>query len=150
MKNVSNACLREMELRRDFYCEAEITFPNGTVRQLGRDDFAMSGNGFYEGASSGSFPLGLLIPKYITLSLNNYDDRWSEYDFQWAKIFLKTKFDLSDGTTESINIGNFTVVEPEAYGIIVEITAVDDGYKLDREYSTSLPYPASQIGRAHV
>lgn len=143
MKNVSNACLREMELRRDFYCEAEITFADGTVRQLGRDDFAMSGNGFYEGASSGSFPLGLLIPKYITLSLNNYDDRWSEYDFQWAKIFLKTKFDLSDGTTESINIGNFTVVEPESYGIIVEITAVDDGYKLDREYSTSLPYPAS-------
>ena len=143
MRNVSNLFYKDMEASRDFYCQAEITFPNGTVRQLGRDDFAMSGNGFYEGASSGSFPLGLLIPKYITLSLNNYDDRWSEYDFQWAKIFLKTKFDLSDGTTESINIGNFTVVEPEAYGIIVEITAVDDGYKLDREYSTSLLYPAS-------
>lgn len=143
MRNVSNLFKKDMEARRDFYCQAEITFADGTVKQLGKDDFAMSGNGFYEGAGSGSFPLGLLIPKHITLTLNNYDDRWSEYDFQWARVFLKTKFDLSDGTTESINIGNFTVVTPESYGIIVEVTAVDDSYKLDREYRSSLPYPAS-------
>lgn len=143
MRNVSNLFQKDAEIRRDFWCRAEVTFADGTVKQLGRDDFAMSGNGFYEGAGSGSFPLGILVPKHITLSLNNYDDRWSSYDFQWARIFLQTKFDLSDGTTESINIGNFTVITPEAYGMIVEVTAVDDSYKLDKEYVAGIPYPAS-------
>lgn len=143
MKNVSNLFQKDMDIRRDFYCQAEITFSDGTVKALGRDDFAISGNSYTESAGGSSFPLGQVVSKSVALSLNNYDDRWSNYDFQWAKVFLKTKFDLSNGTTESINIGNFTVITPESYGIVVDVTAVDDSYKLDKEYVPGIPYPAS-------
>lgn len=48
MKNVSNAFWAEMELRRDFYCTAEITFEDGRVKGLEKDDFALSGNSVTE------------------------------------------------------------------------------------------------------
>ncbi len=143
MKNTSNLFQKDMEVRRDFYCQAEITFQDGTVKVIGRDDLDISGNSYTESAGVSSFPLGAFVSKGVALSLNNYDGRWSSYDFQWAKVFLKTKFDLSDGTTESINIGNFTVITPEAYGVVVHVAAVDDSYKMDREYIPGIPYPAS-------
>lgn len=141
MKNVSNDFKKAMEMRQDFYCTAEIVFADKSTRTLGKKDFEISGNSYTESAESNSFPLGMVIPKQISLSLVNYDDRWSEYDFQWAKIFLKTKFDLDDGSTETINIGRFTVISPETYGTTIEVIAMDDSYKLDKDYESGLRYP---------
>lgn len=143
MKNVSRQFEKTMAGRRDFMCAAEITFRDGAKKQLGMDDFGLSGNQAVESPESSSFPIGTLVSKRITLCLKNYDDRWSDYDFQWAKISLRTEFLLEDGTTETINMGNYTVITPESYGTTVEVSAMDDSYKLDREYATSLPYPAS-------
>lgn len=143
MRNVSNAYLKTMEERRDFYAVAEITFQDGTVKTLEKKDFTLSGNAVVQSAGSSTFPLGMVIPRTATICLMNDDDRWSEYDFFGAKIFLKTKFDLNNGLTESINVGNFTVVTPESYGTTIEITATDDSYKLDKEYSTNITYPAT-------
>lgn len=143
MRNMSNAYLKTMEERRDFYAVAEITFQDGTVKTLDKRDFSLSGNAVVQSAGSSTFPLGMVIPRTATICLMNDDDRWSEYDFFGAKIFLKTKFDLNNGLTESINVGNFTVVTPESYGTTIEITATDDSYKLDKEYSTNITYPAT-------
>ena len=141
MKNVSNDFKKAMEIRQDFYCTAEIVFADKSTRTLGKKDFEISGNSYAESAESNSFSLGMVISKQISLSLVNYDDRWSEYDFQWAKIFLKTKFDLDDGRTETINIGRFTVISPETYGTTIEVIAMDDSYKLDKDYESGLRYP---------
>ncbi len=141
MKNVSNDFKKTMEMRQDFYCTAEIVFADKSTRTLGKKDFEISGNSYAESAENNSFPLGMVISKQISLSLVNYDDRWSEYDFQWAKIFLKTKFDLDDGRTETINIGRFTVISPETYGTTIEVIAMDDSYKLDKDYESGLRYP---------
>lgn len=143
MKTVSNEYIRTMEQRRDFYAVAEITFQDGTQKTLEKKDFTLSGNSVVQSGESSTFPLGLVIPKVINICLMNDDDRWSEYDFFGAKIFLRTKFDLNNGTTESINAGNFTVVTPESYGTTIEITATDDSYKLDKEYATNIRYPAT-------
>lgn len=143
MKNVSNEYIRTMEQRRDFYAVAEITFQDGTQKTLEKKDFTISGNSVVQSGESSTFPLGLVVPKVINICLMNDDDRWSEYDFFGAKIFLRTKFDLNNGTTESINVGNFTVVTPESYGTTIEITATDDSYKLDKEYATNIRYPAT-------
>lgn len=86
-----------MESRRDFYCEAEITFLNGAKKTLKKDDFTLSGNSVVESSGSNSFPLGIVVAKQITLSLMNDDDQWSEYDFYKSVINLKTKFDLDSG-----------------------------------------------------
>lgn len=143
MKTVSNQYIRTMEQRRDFYAVAEITFQDGTKKTLEKKDFALSGNSVTQSAGSTTFPLGMVIPRIATIRLMNDDDRWSEYDFFGAKIFLRTKFDLGNGLIESINTGNFTVVTPESYGTTIEITATDDSYKLDKEYTTSIRYPAT-------
>lgn len=147
MKYVSNDFKRTMERRRDFYCTADIVFLDGTKKQLKKSDFVLSGNSYSEGASSNSIPLGIVASRKIELSLMNYDDRWSEYDFYMAKITVKTNFDLDSGLTESINVGTFTIVTPESYGTTVGLSAVDDSYKLDKDYSTNLKYPIS-VGSA--
>lgn len=143
MRSASIALKKQKEYRTDFYCTAQITFMDGTVKTVEKRDFEISGNSILETIESSSFPVGYLVPKQITLSLMNSDDRWSEYDFYGAKIFLRTKYELDDGTIESFNIGTFTVITPESYGITVDITAMDDCYKMDKEYSTNLKYPVT-------
>lgn len=145
MRNVSNEYIRTMEDRRDFYAVAEITFQDGTKKTLEKKDFTISGNSVVQSADSTTFPLGLVVPRIVNICLMNDDDRWSEYDFYGAKIFLRTKYDLDGGTTESINVGNFTVVTPESYGTTIEITATDDSYKLDKDYTTNIRYPTTML-----
>lgn len=147
MRSVSKECLQAMEDRRDFYSVAEITFASGVKKTLNRWDFILSGNSVVDSAGSSALPLGVVVSKQVTLSIRNDDDQWSEYDFFGAKIFLRTQFDLDDGKIESWNIGTFTVIAPETYGTTIDITAVDDCYKLDKDYSTNLPYPLT-IGAA--
>ena len=149
MKNVSNEYKKTMESRRDFYCEAEITFLNGAKKTLKKDDFTLSGNSVVESSGSNSFPLGIVVAKQITLSLMNDDDQWSEYDFYKSVINLKTKFDLDSGKIESLNIGTFTVITPETYGTVVSLTAMDDSYKLDKDYDSQLTYPVSLRDAVH-
>lgn len=143
MKNVTTAYLKAMEERRDFYPEGTIKFSNGTVKELARSDFIASSNSYTQSAESNSFPLGACVSKSVSLTINNSDDRWSEYDFLNAKVTLYTKFKLDDGTVESILEGTFTITEPETYGATISFTAMDDCYKLDQDYSTGLTYPAS-------
>lgn len=143
MRSISRKAVETMKSRRDFYASAEITFADGTEKTLGKSDFTLSGNSIIDSAESNSFPLGVLASKRVTLSLMNDDDRWSEYDFYGAKIYLETKYDLDDGTTESFAIGTFTVVTPESYGTVISVTAMDDSYKTDKAYATSLSYPMS-------
>lgn len=143
MINVSNEYLATMEKRRDFYAEAEITFANGVKKTVSKGDLRLSGNSIIHSAKGFSFPLGILMAKRITFSLNNEDDQWSEYDFFEAKIQLFTRFKLDNGNIESINIGKFTVITPETSGTTVEVNAIDESYRTDFEYSTSLTYPLS-------
>lgn len=147
MKQISKELREAMEERTDFYGSAKITFADGRTKDVGKGDFNLSGNSVADSAYSSSFPLGVLVSKQITLSLINDDDQWAEYDFYGASIFLKTNFDLPSGGTESFNIGTFTVITPEAYGTTVEVTAMDDSYKADKDYSTGLKYPLS-LGEA--
>ncbi len=145
MKNVSRDFQLKMLERTDFYCTADITFANGETKELSRKDFSVSGNSISIGAGSQSFPLGLLIPKQITLSLVNDDERWADYRFYDAQLRLVTNFivDEEKNTVERINEGLFTVITPETYGTVVEIVAMDDSYKTDIPYDTSLAYPMS-------
>ena len=147
MRNVSSEFLRVMEERTDFYFTAKIVFKSGQAPKLQKDDFNISGNSLTASSESNSFPLGVIISKKLNLSLRNYDERWSYYDFNMAKITVTLNFDLDDEKTESINMGTFTVTTPESYGSTVELVAIDDGYKLDKEYSTALDYPLT-IGEA--
>ncbi len=145
MKTVSNEYIKTMKNRRDFYAVAEITFQDGTKKTLEKKDFTISGNSVVQSAGSTTFPLGMVVPRIVNICLMNDDDRWSEYDFYGAKIFLRTKYDLDSGLTELINVGNFTVITPESYGTTIQITATDDSYKLDKDYTTNIRYPTTLL-----
>ena len=131
-----------MNKRTDFKENAEITFANGTVLELTEKDFTVSNNTVTDSGESNGIPLGVAVCRNIQIELMNDDDRFSEYDFLGAKIRLYLTFQLSE-TVERIEYGTFTVFTPETYGTTVIITALDDMYKADKEYSTSLTFPST-------
>ena len=141
MKNVSNEFRKTMNTRTDFYMESDVVFADGTEKELTRENFYLSGNSYTDAAGNSSFPLGVALEKQIQISLVNDKDQFSEYDFYGAKFTVYCCLDLDSGTTEKILLGTFTVTEPETYGSIITVTAVDDMYKGDKDYSTGLTFP---------
>lgn len=143
MKNVSNEFRKTMNTRTDFYMESAVVFADGTEKELTRENFYLSGNSYTDAAGSSSFPLGVALEKQIQISLVNDKDQFSEYDFYGAKFTVYCCLDLDIGIPEKILLGTFTVTEPESYGTIITVSAVDDMYKGDIEYSSSLSFPAT-------
>lgn len=142
MINVSKEFQILMNERTDFKQNAEITFANGANMSLSEKDFMISNNNVVDASSTNGIPLGIALCRSIQIELINDDDRFSTYDFFGAKIRLYLTFQLSE-TVERIEYGTFTVLTPETYGETVIITALDDMHKADKEYSTSLEFPAS-------
>lgn len=142
MINVSNEFKQLMGKRTDFKENAEITFADGTVLELKEKDFTVSNNSLVDASETNGIPLGVAVCRNIQIELMNDDDRFSDYDFFGAKIRLYLTFALSE-TIERIEYGTFTVLTPETYGTTVIITALDDMYKADADYQTTLPFPAT-------
>lgn len=131
-----------MKQRTDFRCHAVIAFADGSELTVPESGFTMGGNSITDGAGADGLPLGVAIGRSIHLSLMNDDDHLADYDFFGARIRLYLSFALSENT-ERIEMGYFTVLEPESYGETVEIDASDDMYKADRPYTTAKTAPLS-------
>lgn len=142
MINVSNEFRKLMEERTDFTQYAEMTLADGTELILTKEDFSIDNNSVVDSAETSGIPLGVAVCRHIQIEIDNRDEKYSEIDFFCAKIRLYLTFELSE-TTERIEYGTFTVLDPETYGETVIITALDDMYKANREYSTNLIFPAT-------
>lgn len=142
MINVSREFREIMKTRRDFKEYADITFLSGEVLNLDSKDFTISNNSITDGAGASALPLGEAVEKSIQIEIMNDKDQFSDYDFAGAKIKLYLKFQLSE-TVETLSKGTYTVVDPESYGTVISITAVDDMYKADRYYDSSITYPST-------
>lgn len=148
MKNVSDQFKEKMRDGNYFYPYVEITFPDGkTIIVDDMNEFPITGSGVTQSAESNSFPLGCVIGKQINLSLWNDNEKYRKYNFLGAKIFLCTCLDIGNNKVEKIVNGNFTVVTPEVYGTTVDLVAMDDVYKLDKEYDIGLSFPVN-LGEA--
>ena len=143
MKNVSAEFKNTIEKRTNFYQTAHIEFTDGSTIDLSKSDFYISGNSYTDSAGGNSFPLGVAMEKQVSISLVNDIDQFSEYDFNMAKITVYCNLDLDSGVTESILMGTYTVTQPEAYGSVVVVDAVDDMYKGDVDYTSNLTFPAT-------
>lgn len=141
MKNVSNEFIQTISQRTDFYALASVKFADGIVKELSRSDFYLSGNSYTDSAGSSSFPLGVALEKQIGIAIVNDADQWSTYDFYGAEFTMYCCLDLDSGKTEKILLGTFTVIEPESYGSIIEVTAADAMYLGDTAYTTELSFP---------
>lgn len=142
MINVSNEFKNLMNERTDFMEKAEVTLSDGTVLNFDENDFTLSNNYCVDSAEANSIPLGVAICRTIQIELMNDDEHLKSYDFFGAKIRLYLTFELSS-TTETVEIGKFTVITPETYGETVILTASDDMYRADKAYSTKLTFPQS-------
>lgn len=140
MINVSNAFKKKIAEGYPVIEEVDITFPDGAVKTVNKE-ILNSGNDIVDGVDGSSFPIGQTVCKSLQLSLDNSQEQWKNYYFYGAKLRVKLKMELDDGTTETINKGNFTVTTPEEYGEDVELTALDDMYKANKTYATSLAFP---------
>ena len=142
-KNVSNNFKNIIKSGGDFYAYASVKLVDGTTFTLDSEtDFFATGNSYSEDAGDG-FPLGSALSKQISIHLDNHDERFSGYDFYGAEIVLYTETDIPGGTTERILEGTFTVIDSIAPGDVLDITAYDDMYKLDSDFTSNLVYPAT-------
>lgn len=136
MKNVSTAFKQALANGTPVYARARITLSDGTQLELtSENDFFINGNSYSEGGSDG-FMLGETICKTINISIDNHDERFSEYDFYKSQIILYSEIDLDNGITEPIYEGIFTVVDSVAPGDIIEFSAYDNMYKTNTNYTT--------------
>ena len=103
------------------------------------DDVMMDGeNRFNDEAGSSSFPIGCVISKYITFTIDNSTGAYDDFDFYEAQV--EFGFDV-DGT--HISKGTYTITEPISVSDVIEITAIDKTYKLDRIYHPAVVFPAT-------
>ena len=147
MKNVSSAFREELKKdNRNYIKSADITLKSGTVLKVDNSDLWQNGMKLDTAtSSSNSFDLGAIITGQLTLTLNNIDEKFSDYDFtDCTATNVKVGLKLPDGTTESLSYGKFYLNEAKYNGSIITLTFYDIIYKFDRPYSkSSLSYPAT-------
>lgn len=123
---------------------ADVTLSDGTVLHLGPKDFMIGGCEIEDKAADGKFGIGFVIGKTLKLRIANHDEQYSRYDFYCAAIRLYVALTLDNGTIEKIRKGVYYVTVPQTPGDIIEVSAVDGMFKLDRDYSSSTTrYPAN-------
>lgn len=116
MINVSNAFREKLEAGEPVRMMVDITFPDGTKKTINKD--IMNGdNGFSDCAESSSFPVGATICKTLTLSINNDQEQWKNYNFYGAKIHAYLKLQTSYAAPESVS----TLLD-ESYNPILDST----------------------------
>lgn len=169
MKNASTLLKKYIKTGGAFYAYAVVTLATGEKLTLTSDrDFMISPNSYTEQGGSDGFPLGVAVSKTITLTIDNIDERYSKYDFYYARIALYTEADIDYQThrdisndvakdvendpiltfephIERMQEGVFTVLNPVAIGDVIELTAYDDMWKSDRTFSTQLTYPTTAL-----
>lgn len=116
MINVSNAFREKLEAGEPVRMVVDITFPDGTKKTINKD--IMNGdNGFSDCADSSSFPVGVTVCKTLTLSINNDQEQWKNYNFYGAKIHAYLKLQTSYAAPESVS----TLLD-ESYNPILDST----------------------------
>ncbi len=116
MINVSNAFREKLEAGEPVRMVVDITFPDGTKKTI-NEDIMNGDNGFADCADSSSFPVGATICKTLTLSINNNQEQWKNYNFYGAKIHAYLKLQTSYAAPESVS----TLLD-ESYNPILDST----------------------------
>lgn len=116
MINASNAFKEKLEAGEPVRMMVDITFPDGTKKTINKD-IMNGGNGFSDCAESSSFPIGATVCKTLTLSINNDQEQWKNYNFYGAKIHAYLKLQTSYAASESVS----TLLD-ESYNPILDST----------------------------
>lgn len=149
MRNLSSRWKEKVKNGMDVHYlkYADITLTDGTVLNLTNADLWQNGMTFEDSVSGdSSFDIGSAIINVLTLSINNFEGQYSDYDFEGAEAVCYIGLQFDDGIIEKTRICTATVVEqPEDETVSIDLTCEDNMRKFDRNYSESkLIYPATR------
>lgn len=149
MRNLSSAWKEKVRNGMDvnYLKYADITLKDGTVLNLTNKDFWENGMEFEDSVSSDeSFDIGSTIINKLTLTINNFDGQYSEYDFEDASVICYVGLETESQKIEKKRICTMTVVEqPEDETVTIGLVCEDNMRKFDKDYSLSkLKYPATR------
>ncbi len=144
MINASKEFKEKLKIGANVVNYADVTLSDGTVLHLEPKDFMVGGCSIEDKTTDGKFGVGFCIGKTLTMRIANHDERFSRFDFYGSIIHLYVALLLDDGTIEKLRKGIYYAMVPQTPGDIIEISAVDGMYRLDRDYSASSTiYPAT-------
>lgn len=176
MRNLSSRWKEKVKNGMDVHYlkYADITLTDGTVLNLTNADLWQNGMTFEDSVSGdSSFDIGSAIINVLTLSINNFEGQYSDYDFEGAEVVCYVGLQIEDEDTselldsageqildstgdtiivhknaviEKTRICTVTVIEqPEDETVTIDLTCEDNMRKFDRNYSDSkLKYPATR------
>ena len=175
MRDISNRFKNEQNNdNRNYLKYADITLTDGTVINLTNADFWSNGMKFEDSVSDdNTFKIGSANINTLNLSINNFDGKYTDYDFTDATVICYVGIELEPEDTsalldttgdkildttgneiivhknaliEKIRICTMTVIDtPYQNTTIIELECEDNMRKFDRDYSTSkLKYPATR------
>lgn len=142
MINVTKQFRQECVENRRFYVTANCTFSDRTQIHMKKEDFYSAGNEIVDSSDSADFPLGMAIEKTAVLTLVNDDDRFSDYDFNGARVVIYLNLQLTD-RLETVRRGTFIVSKKPATEQKIRLTLLDYMHLADIAYSTNITFPCT-------
>lgn len=131
MKTISNEVLSLFKSNTKQNAKIVVTPITGNAFELTESDI-LSG-GFKLNCSSisgGTVELGSVIASEFNLTLENYDNRFSNAEFEGAKLFVSVGVNSSE--ENNVPLGYFTVDEVSKGKNTVSIAALDNMVKFDK------------------
>ena len=148
MRNLSTEFKEQQNSgNRNYLKYADFTFTDGSTLSIADKDLWSNGFKFEDAVSqSGSFDIGAAIVNKLTLQINNFSGKYTDYIWDGARVVCHIGLELSTGI-EKIRICTMTVTDaPYQNTAIISLTCEDSMRLFDRDYSESkLSYPATRL-----
>lgn len=126
--------------KKPFTVSAIVSFSDNSSISIPSSKIALSGSHISESSGANVLPLGFVVGKSFNLCLINNNGEYNSYDWYGAVITLT----LDYGDNHTVTFNDLTVTEPpETTGLVIEMTAVDNVWRLDKPWSSTLVYPAT-------
>lgn len=148
MRNLSTEFKEQQNSgNRNYLKYADFTFTDGSTLSITDKDLWSNGFKFEDAVSqSGSFDIGAAIVNKLTLQINNFSGKYTDYIWDGARVVCHIGLELSTGI-ERIRICTMTVTDAPYQNTAIISLACEDSMRLfDRDYSESkLSYPATRL-----
>lgn len=148
MRNLSTEFKEQQNSgNRNYLKYADFTFTDGSTLSITDKDLWSNGFKFEDAVSqSGSFDIGAAIVNKLTLQINNFSGKYTDYIWDGARVVCYIGLELSTGI-EKIRICTMTVTDAPYQNTAIISLACEDSMRLfDRDYSDSkLSYPATRL-----
>jgi hypothetical protein len=148
MRNLSTEFKEQQNSgNRNYLKYADFTFTDGSTLSITDKDLWSNGFKFEDAVSqNGFFDIGAAIINKLTLQINNFSGKYTDYIWDEARVVCYIGLELSTGI-EKIRICTMTVTDaPYQSTAIISLTCEDSMRLFDRDYSDSkLTYPATRL-----